>query len=71
MSLVDGLYGAIFIKPKDDQTSLWAQISPDPVEIEAMAKAAADPELIVVSDWSQYPSEEYWKANQDSGLLVL
>lgn len=71
MSLVDGLYGAIFIRPKDDQTSLYAQISQDQAEVEAMARAAADPELVVVSDWSQYTSEEYWKANQESGLLVL
>ncbi|KAL4905667.1 Cupredoxin [Aspergillus multicolor] len=58
MLLVDRLYGAIFIKPKGDYTSLWAQISPDPVDIGAMAKAAADSELVVVSDWSQYPSED-------------
>ncbi|OJJ48194.1 hypothetical protein ASPZODRAFT_2123349 [Penicilliopsis zonata CBS 506.65] len=71
MSLVDGLYGAIFIKPKHAQTDLWAQISPDPLEIQAMAHAAANPQLIVVSDWSQYVSEEYWKANEESGLLVF
>lgn len=36
-----------------------------------MEKAARDPEYLVVSDWSQYTSEEYWKISTDSGLLVL
>ncbi|KAJ6445404.1 conidial pigment biosynthesis oxidase Arb2/brown2 [Purpureocillium lavendulum] len=71
MSLVDGLYGAIWIKPKEDQTDLWARISDDPEDIRALAKAAAKPELIVVSDWSRYTSEEYWKANVESGLQIF
>ncbi|OAQ69471.1 conidial pigment biosynthesis oxidase Arb2/brown2 [Purpureocillium lilacinum] len=71
MSLTDGLYGAIWIKPKKDPTGLWAQISDDPKDIKAMAKAAANPELIVVSDWSRYTSEEYWKANEESGLQIF
>lgn len=36
-----------------------------------MEKAARDPEYLVVSDWSQYTSEEYWKISTDSGMLVL
>ncbi|PTB62129.1 multicopper oxidase [Trichoderma citrinoviride] len=71
MSLVDGLYGAIHIRPKQDRTGLWSQISDDEKDIEAMEKAARDPEYLVVSDWSQYTSEEYWKISTDSGLLVF
>lgn len=36
-----------------------------------MEKAARDPEYLVVSDWSQYTSDEYWKISTDSGMLVL
>jgi hypothetical protein len=36
-----------------------------------MSKAAKDPQFMVVSDWSQFTSEEYWKANEEAGLLIL
>jgi hypothetical protein len=36
-----------------------------------MEHAALDPEYLVVSDWSQYTSDEYWKISTDSGLLIL
>lgn len=71
MSLVDGLYGAIHIRPKLDRTDLWAQISDDEEDIKAMEQAALDPEYLVVSDWSQYTSDEYWKISTDSGMLVF
>jgi hypothetical protein len=87
MTLVDGLYGAIYIqlvlhchefehlnnnrRPKNDLSELWSFISTDKEDIKAMAKAATKPELIVLSDWSRFSSEEYWKANEDSNLLVL
>ncbi|TWU70898.1 hypothetical protein ED733_001766 [Metarhizium rileyi] len=71
MSLVDGLYGAIHIRPKGDREGLWSQISTDKKDIRAMEKAARDPEYLVVSDWSRYTSEEYWKISTDSGFLVF
>ena len=36
-----------------------------------MSKAAANPELIVVSDWDQYTSQEYWDATEKSKLSLL
>lgn len=36
-----------------------------------MEKAARDPEYLVVSDWTQYTSDDYWKISTDSGMLVL
>jgi len=67
----EALSADLAARPKKDPTGLWAQISDDPKDIKAMAKAAATPELIVVSDWSRYTSEEYWKANEESGLQIL
>ncbi|KFY50431.1 hypothetical protein V496_09340 [Pseudogymnoascus sp. VKM F-4515 (FW-2607)] len=71
MSLTDGLYGAILIKPKKDQVGLWSQISSNKEDIKAMSKAAKDPQFMVVSDWSRFTSVEYWKANEEAGLLIF
>jgi hypothetical protein len=46
-------------------------ISNDTKDITAMARAAAHPELIVVSDWSQYTSQDYWDATERSKLSLL
>nr|A0A4Y6F0M8.1 RecName: Full=Laccase ustL; AltName: Full=Ustilaginoidins biosynthesis cluster protein L; Flags: Precursor [Ustilaginoidea virens]QDF21479.1 laccase [Ustilaginoidea virens] len=71
MTLVDGLHGAFFIRPKRDMKDLWSKISNDPKDIDAMSKAALDPKLMVLSDWSRFTSEEYWKAIEDSKLLLF
>ncbi|KAF2475269.1 laccase [Lindgomyces ingoldianus] len=71
MSMFDGLYGGIFIRPKKDCEAPWPFISDDTRDTDAMARAALNPELVMLSDWSQYTSDEYWKANVDSGLLVF
>ncbi|KAF2093011.1 hypothetical protein NA57DRAFT_69387 [Rhizodiscina lignyota] len=71
MLLVDGLYGGIFIRPKENTPAPWSVISNSPKDIEAMARAAANPELVVLSDWSRFTSEEYWQVNVDSQLLVF
>lgn len=58
-------------RPKRDMKDLWSKISNDPKDIDAMSKAALDPKLMVLSDWSRFTSEEYWKAIEDSKLLLL
>nr|QDK64758.1 AshL [Aschersonia paraphysata] len=71
MTLVDGLHGAIFIRPKANMTDLWSRISDDPKDIEEMNHAVLDPKLLVLSDWSQFTSEAYWKGIEESKLLVF
>ncbi|KID73886.1 laccase, partial [Metarhizium brunneum ARSEF 3297] len=71
MSLVDGLHGAMFIKPKQNMKELWSKISQDPEDIEAMDKAAANPQLMVLSDWSRLTSDEYWRVIEESKILIL
>ncbi|KAK4466554.1 multicopper oxidase [Cladorrhinum samala] len=71
MSLEDGLYGGIFIKPKAKLDGLWSQISKDPEDIKAMDRAARDPELMVLSEWTSFTSEQWWKAVTDSNLLIF
>lgn len=50
---------------------LWSKISQDPEDIEAMDKAAANPQLMVLSDWSRLTSDEYWRVIEESKILVL
>lgn len=50
---------------------LWSKISNDTQDIAAMDKAASNPEFMVLSDWSRFPSDEYWKVIEESKLLVL
>ncbi|KAI0008774.1 multicopper oxidase [Xylariaceae sp. FL0662B] len=71
MSLFDGLYGGILVRPKENLDGLWSKISNDTDDIKAMTKAATNAELAVLSDWSQYTSDEYWKANEETNLLVF
>ncbi|KAK9437292.1 laccase [Metarhizium brunneum] len=71
MSLVDGLHGAMFIKPKQNMKELWSKISQDPEDIEAMDKAAANPQLMVLSDWSRLTSDEYWRVIEESKILIF
>ena len=58
-------------RPKEEQTCLWSSISNDTDDIKAMAKAAENPEFMVVADWSRFTSEEVWNATEESGLQVL
>ncbi|AEO61185.1 multicopper oxidase [Thermothelomyces thermophilus ATCC 42464] len=71
MSLEDGLYGAIFVRPKQNLKGLWSQISNDTKDIKAMEKAARNPKLMVLSEWTSFTSEAWWKAVQESGLLIF
>ncbi|KAL2173558.1 multicopper oxidase [Thermothelomyces heterothallicus CBS 202.75] len=71
MSLEDGLYGAIFVRPKQNLKGLWSQISNNTKDIKAMEKAARNPKLMVLSEWTSFTSEAWWKAVQESGLLIF
>lgn len=58
-------------RPKQNMKELWSKISQDPEDIEAMDKAAANPQLMVLSDWSRLTSDEYWRVIEESKILVL
>lgn len=58
-------------RPKQDMTELWAKVSGEDEDIKAMDAAAAQPELLLLSDWSRFTSDETWSANEASKLLVL
>ncbi|GIJ86456.1 hypothetical protein Asppvi_005345 [Aspergillus pseudoviridinutans] len=70
-TLLDGLYGALFIRRKPGTPGPWAMISEDPVEIQAMERAANDPRIIMLSDWDYYNSSQYKEADANSHLQIF
>ena len=49
----------------------WSMISNDAEDLAAMAKTARDPNLVILSDWDRYTSDEYWAATEASQVLLL
>ncbi|KAB8076014.1 multicopper oxidase-domain-containing protein [Aspergillus leporis] len=66
--MADGLYGAIWINPAPDVLQPFHLISDDPEDIEYMRRAEEDPNLVILSDWSHYTSEEYQTIMEESGV---
>lgn len=46
-------------------------ISDNPVDIAAIKKATEKPELVVISDWSQFKSWEYLEAEDAANINLL
>ncbi|KAL3482008.1 multicopper oxidase-domain-containing protein [Aspergillus californicus] len=65
--LMDGLYGAIYIEPDEFVEKPFKLITEDPTKIEAMIKAEANTEPLIISDWRRLTSEVIWQAELDSG----
>ncbi|UNI24279.1 hypothetical protein JDV02_010038 [Purpureocillium takamizusanense] len=72
MDILDGLYGAIFIRPKPESPTPFHLIPGLPKsEIRAMRAAANDPTMLVLSEWTNYTSWDYMKAQEDSELDIF
>ncbi len=69
--MMDGLYGALFIRRKPGAQKPWSLISASDSDIQAMDKAADDPEIVIISDWDRYNTAEYMDAQVKSGLQIL
>ncbi|KAJ5691255.1 hypothetical protein N7488_011990 [Penicillium malachiteum] len=65
--IMDGLYGAIYIRPSAENDSPFSMISDDPAEISAMEEARRDPQIVVLSDWDHLTSDAYMQAERESG----
>lgn len=70
-TLQDGLYGAIFIRPKKDEPTPFHLISKNKKDIKAMTRAALNPNLVLVSDWTNFTSAEYMKVTRESGMTIF
>lgn len=58
-------------RPKAGAPAPWHLISDNEADIAAMAHAAAKPNLMTISDWSQFKSWEYMEAEEESSLTIL
>ncbi|CEO58348.1 Putative Gip1 [Penicillium brasilianum] len=70
-TLLDGLYGGIFIRPKEDTPGPWGLISKDKSDIQAMEKASRDPKQVLVSDWTEFKSWNYMEAEEASKFTIF
>jgi FtsP/CotA-like multicopper oxidase with cupredoxin domain len=70
-TLVDGLYGSLFIRRREDSPSPWHLISDDAQDISDMARAASDPKVLLLSDWDYFNSSQYKQADADSNLQIF
>ncbi|EFQ96764.1 laccase-1 [Nannizzia gypsea CBS 118893] len=70
-TMFDGLFGAMYIRPKPTAPAPWSLISNKSKDIENMRKAVANPHVVVVSDWTRFKSWEYMKAQEDSGYTIF
>ncbi|KAJ5107486.1 hypothetical protein N7456_004161 [Penicillium angulare] len=68
--LMDGLYGAIYIRPSSADSPV-SMISSDPKDIEAMENARRNPQLVVLSDWDHLTSDAYMQAEMDTGYDIF
>ncbi|KAL2003357.1 hypothetical protein VTN02DRAFT_4177 [Thermoascus thermophilus] len=67
-TVADGLYGAIWIRPKPGTPTPFGLISQDEADIKAMLRAEENPRLVMLSDWEKLTSEQYWAYQEYSGL---
>ncbi|KAJ9272789.1 hypothetical protein DTO212C5_1050 [Paecilomyces variotii] len=70
-TLLDGLYGALFIRRKPGTAGPWAMISEDPEDIAAMERASNNPHIMMLSDWDYYNSTQYKEADANSRLQIF
>lgn len=66
--IMDGLYGAIIIKPSTTEPTAFGMISEKSVDIDAMLKAEANPTPMIVSDWISFTSDEVITLEIESGV---
>jgi hypothetical protein len=59
------------VSPAPDVLQPFHLISDDPEDIEYMRRAEEDPNLVILSDWSHYTSEEYQTIMEESGVDLL
>ncbi|KAF3403687.1 Laccase abr2 [Penicillium rolfsii] len=70
-TLLDGLYGGIFIRPSQDTPGPWSLISKDKSDIQAMEKASSNPKQVLVSDWTHFKSWNYMEAEEASKFTIF
>ncbi|KAM3427566.1 hypothetical protein MY4824_009356 [Beauveria thailandica] len=70
-TLLDGLYGPLLVRRKKRTANPFHLISKDPEDIRAMERAAHDPKVMLVSDWSNFNSSRVLEATAKSKLQIF
>jgi hypothetical protein len=72
VSLVrDGLLIHSVSRRKPGTPAPWSTITNDSAEVALISRAVNNPQIITVSDWSNYTSGEYLAAEEASDLDIL
>ena len=69
--IMDGLYGAIVIKPGEDTDTPFHLISADHAAQKAMRHAEAAIQPLLIADYTQLPFEVFDKAQNDANVEIL
>ena len=58
-------------RPKDCEPRPFHMISKDKRDISAMVRAEKSPNIVLVSDWTNFTSDEYMYYTKKSGMTIL
>lgn len=66
--IMDGLYGAIYIKPNANVVRPWKFISNDTDTVAAMTAADDNVQPVFLSDWTAYTSQEFFEIEKTGNI---
>ncbi|KAK5089464.1 hypothetical protein LTR70_005953 [Exophiala xenobiotica] len=66
--MMDGLYGAIFVSPSDDEETPFSAIDSSAVDKLKLADAKTEP--IFISDWSKYTFDQFFAVEQAGNVDI-
>jgi FtsP/CotA-like multicopper oxidase with cupredoxin domain len=69
--IMDGLYGAIVIEPSEETETPFHLISANPGDQQAMRRAEAAIQPLLIADYTQLPFEDFDKAQNDANVEIL
>ena len=69
--IMDGLYGAIVIKPSEETETPFHLISADHSTQQVMRRAEAEIQPLLIADYTQLPFEEFDRAQNDANVEIL
>ncbi|KAE8353510.1 Cupredoxin [Aspergillus coremiiformis] len=70
-AMQDGQVGALYIRHKPDTPRPYFKITNEVTEWPKMQRAEANPNLILVTDWTHFTAQEYYQAELGSGLNLF
>ncbi|KAH8730337.1 multicopper oxidase-domain-containing protein [Phaeosphaeriaceae sp. PMI808] len=66
--IMDGVYGAIIIKPSEDEERPFHMLSHDFADWEKMREAEKKIQTLMISDWSQYSFKDFMTIEEEANI---